>query len=129
MAITLASDITGPADNPVFLSEDPGSDVFLIDAEQMRVITHASSVTRNPRYPEGAGQGSIGPAQVIVKRGFGGTQAGPHTAGAVVAPLFPVYTTLAGYVIVPDPPDAPYGQVFAVGPGHTSNLAGRQFGV
>lgn len=90
MAITLVSSISGPRDNPIQVSADPG-DYFKVDSEQFRTLGPIAQVA--------SVGGSTAYVSVPVERGYNGTGAGPHTAGATVTPLFVSMTSTAGATV------------------------------
>jgi hypothetical protein len=102
MALTLAVDIAGASDNPIVLSASPGASLFSIDSEQMTVLG-AIPPARMTVPADGSGgsgrQVDLSNVSVSVQRGANGTQPCPHSAGATVSPLFPVYSATPGTTV------------------------------
>lgn len=102
MALTLAVAIGGTSDNPIILSASPGAPAFSIDAELFSVIGPVP-LGRMTVVADGSGgagrQVALANVSVTVQRGFAGTQPAPHSAGATVTPLFPVYSSTPGTTV------------------------------
>ncbi len=100
MALTLTSNID-PGTNPVPLSGSPSAPAFSIDVEIFAVVgTVPPAQITVPSFGAGGAGRLVGiPAVVTVERGYAGTAAAAHAAGAAVTPLWPVLSVTPGKTV------------------------------